>query len=165
MTSEKKRGNWLKDPSDTSGSMRSEDMKRCQAALNGTNLGVLVPASTPGSVLITDGDGKKGEFWIELAPPFTDKLSKLKEFVDEHDLLGGLDKKFLRQVLGELEDASLRITKFKMRIKNVEGIQFWTASITINNKKEFAGMSRHPADAFLAMAEGFEEYLTEALMD
>lgn len=109
---------------------------------------------------------RKGEFWIEFAPPFTDKLSKLKEFVNEHDQLGGLDKKFLRQVFGEIEASGLRVTQFKAGIKKVEDAnttQVWTTAFIINNVKEFKGEAADFADAFLAMAENFESYVNEAM--
>lgn len=111
---------------------------------------------------------KKGEFWIELAPPFTDKLSKLKEFIDEHDLLGGLDKKFLRQVLANIENRKLHVTQFKAGIKKVDSdqtTQVWTTSFTVNNKKEFKGEAADFADAFLAMAEDFESFIYTATLN
>lgn len=110
---------------------------------------------------------KEGEFWIEFAPPFTapSKLDKLKEFIDEHDQLGGLDKKFLRQVLGELEAKGLRVTQFKAGIKKVENekhTQAWTAAFVINNVKEFKGEAVEFAEAFLAMVESFDNFLKQA---
>lgn len=110
--------------------------------------------------------GEERTFWIELAPPFTDKLSKLKEFIDEHDQLAALDKKFLRKVFGEIEASALRVTQFKAGIKKVENgktTQVWTLAFTINNKKEFKGESADFADAFLAMAENFESFINQAL--
>ena len=109
---------------------------------------------------------KEGVFWIEFAPPFTDKLSKLKEFVDEHDQLGGLDKKFLRQVFGEIEAGNLRVTQFKAGIKKMDNektTQVWTTAFVINNVKEFKGEAADFAEAFLAMAENFESFVNQAL--
>lgn len=107
---------------------------------------------------------EEGRFWIEFAPPFTDKLSKLKEFVDEHDLLGGLDKKYLRQFLGHLDEKELSVTKFKAGVKSEKRIQQWKLSFTINNRKDFEGEAEDFAEAFLAMAENFEAYLINAEM-
>jgi len=114
---------------------------------------------------MTAKKAEEGEFWIEFAPPFTSKLDKLKEFVDEHDQLGGLDKKFLRQVLGEIEASNLRVTHFKAGIKKVDNekhTQVWTTAFVINNVKEFKGEAVDFADAFLAMAENFESFIDQA---
>jgi len=111
---------------------------------------------------------EKGAFWIEFAPPFTDKLSKLKEFVDEHDLLGSLDRRFLRQILESIQDKKLLVTKFKAGIKKAEvgkHRQLWTSAFTINGMKEFKGEAENLAEAFLRMAEDYESYFSRVTMN
>ena len=106
---------------------------------------------------------KKGELKLELAPPFTDKLSKLHEFVDDNDLMGQLDRRYLTQIFNEFATASLTkyVSKFKAQVVRKKRKVTWVLCMTVNSKKDFQGEGPEFADAFLQMMESFESFIAK----
>lgn len=102
-------------------------------------------------------ESKKEEFNIELEAPLKAKLEKLQEFVRENDLMGVLDRRYVLQWLGELDN--LRVTRLKANVVKEKNTETWTLVMTVNNKKDFNGKGPYFEEALLTLCENLEAYV------
>jgi len=106
---------------------------------------------------------KEGDFEVELAAPLRTKLAKLKEFVDENELMGELDLSYAKQWLHELD--KMRVSRLKANVTSKKGVETWKLCMTINHRKNFEGTGPAFEDALLTMLENLEIYAIAAEMN
>ncbi len=102
-------------------------------------------------------------FWIDFDPPFTRRVEKLAEFAAEHELLGELDKRYIKQLFAALDaEPSMKITKIRIGARKIHKATAWTLRVTINFRKEFSGESEELGEALLYCIDNLCDYIRES---